>query len=75
MLFSVIMKALQQRIHGFSLQFVTSPQVSQSLRLEKFLTERMVRCWNSCSVRLWVTTSLEVFQARVDGALGSLVWY
>ena len=39
----------------------------------KFFTERVVRCWNSCPERLWMPRpSLEVFKARLDGALGSL---
>ena len=43
---------------------------------ERFFTERVVRCWNSCSKRLWMPCpSLEVFKARLDGALGSLGWY
>ena len=42
----------------------------------KFFTERVVRCWNSCPERLWMLRpSLEVFKARLDGALGSLGWY
>ena len=49
------------------------------LRLDvrgKLLTERVVRCWNSCPERLWTPPpSLEVFKARLDGALGSLCWY
>ena len=47
------------------------------LRLDirgKFFTERGVRCWNSCPERLWMPhPSLDVFKARLDGALGSLV--
>ena len=40
----------------------------------KFLTMRVVRCWNSCPERLWMPCpSLEVFKARLDGALGNLV--
>ena len=40
----------------------------------KFFTRRVVRCWNSCPERLWMPRpSLEVFKARLDGALGSLV--
>ena len=41
----------------------------------KFFTMRVVtmRCWNSCPERLWMPhPSLEVFKARLDGALGSL---
>ena len=31
---------------------------------------------NSCPERLWMPRpSLEVFKSRLDGALGSLVWY
>ena len=42
----------------------------------KFFTQRVVRCWNSCPERLWMPRpSLEVFKARLDGALGSLGWY
>ena len=42
----------------------------------KFFTMRVVRCWNSCPERLWMPCpSLEVFKGRLDGALGSLVWY
>ena len=42
----------------------------------KFFTERAVRCWNSCPERLWMPRpSLEVFKARLDGALGSLGCY
>ena len=37
----------------------------------KFFTMRVVRCWNSCPERLWMPRpSLEVFKARLDGALG-----
>ena len=49
------------------------------LRLDvrgKFFRERVVRCWNSCPERLWMPRpSLEVFKARLDGALGNLVYY
>ena len=41
-----------------------------------FFPMRVVRCWNSCPERLWMPRpSLEVFKARLDGALGSLGWY
>jgi len=34
----------------------------------------VVRCWNSCPERLWMhCPSLEVFKARLGGALGSLI--
>jgi len=40
----------------------------------KSFTMRLVRCWYSCPERLWMPRpSLEVFKARLDGALGSLV--
>ena len=49
------------------------------LRLDvrgKFLTERVGRCWNSCPERLWMPRpSVEVLEARLDGAVGSLGWY
>ena len=49
----------------------------EGLRLDvrgKFFAVRVVRCWNSCPERLWMTRpSLEVFKARLDGALGKLV--
>ena len=48
------------------------------LRLDvrgKFFLMRAVRCWNSCPERLRMPRpSLEVFKARLDGALGSLGW-
>ena len=51
----------------------------EGLRLDvrgKFFAVRVVRCWNSCPERLWMPhPSLEVFKARLDGALGSLGWY
>ena len=53
-------------------------KLEEKFRLDirgKFFTERMMRCWNSCPERLWVPRpSLEVFKARLDGALGSLGW-
>ena len=43
---------------------------------EKFFTRRAVKCWNGLPVREAVDApSLEVFKARLDGTLGSLVWY
>ena len=49
------------------------------LRLDvrgKLLTERVVRCWKSCPERLWMPRPyVEVLKARLDVALGSLVWY
>ena len=40
----------------------------------KFFTERVVRCWNRLPREVVDAPSLEVFKARLDGALGSLVW-
>ena len=39
----------------------------------KFFTERAVRCWNRLPREIVDAQSLEVFKARLDGALGSLV--
>ena len=44
------------------------------LRLGKFFTERMVRCWNRLPREVVDAPSLEVFMTRLDGALGSLSW-
>ena len=46
------------------------------LRLDirgKFFTMRVVRCWNRLPRVTVDAPSLEVFKARLDGALGSLV--
>ena len=40
---------------------------------EKFFTERVVRCWNRLPREVVGAPSLEMFKARLDGALGSLV--
>ena len=39
----------------------------------KFFTRRVVRCWNRLPKEFVDAPSLEVFKARLDGALGSLV--
>ena len=39
----------------------------------KFFTEREVRCWNRLPREAVDAQSLEVFKARLDGVLGSLV--
>ena len=39
----------------------------------KFSIERVVRCWNRLPRDVVVASSLEVFKARLDGALGNLV--
>ena len=39
----------------------------------KFFTERVVRYWNRLPRKAVDAPSLEVFKARLDGALGSLV--
>ena len=42
----------------------------------KFFSERVGRCWNSCPERLWMPCPyVEVLKARLNVALGSLVWY
>ena len=40
---------------------------------EKFFTKRVMRCWNKLSRDVVDAPSLEVFNARLDGALGSPV--
>ena len=41
----------------------------------KFFTTRVVRCWNRLSREVVDAPSLEVFKARLDGTLGSMVYY
>ena len=40
---------------------------------EKFFTVRVMRCWNRLPRETVDASTLEVFKARLDGALGSLV--
>jgi len=39
----------------------------------KFFTMRVVRCWNRLPREVVDASSVEVFKARLDGALDSLV--
>ena len=39
----------------------------------KFFIRRVVRCWNGLPREVVDAPSLEVFKARLDGALGNLV--
>ena len=39
----------------------------------RFITERVVRCWNRLPREAADAMSLEVFKARLDGALGNLI--
>ena len=41
----------------------------------KFFTGRVVRCWNRLPREAVDAPSLEVFKVRLNGALGSMVWY
>ena len=41
---------------------------------KKFFTQRVVMHWNRLSREAVDVPSLEVFKARLDGALGSLSW-
>ena len=41
----------------------------------KFLTQREVRHWHRLPREAVDAPSLEVFKARLDGALGNLVWW
>ena len=40
----------------------------------KFFIRRVVRCWNGLPREVVDAPSLELFKARLNGALGSLVW-
>ena len=41
----------------------------------KFFTQRVVKHWNRLPKEVVFAPSLEAFQARLDVALGSLVWW
>ena len=52
--------------------FITQPDLPQG----EVLSCESGEVLNSCPERLWMPRpSLEVFKARLDGALGSLGWY
>ena len=42
---------------------------------KKFLTQRVVRHWHRLPSEAVDAPSLEVLKARLDGALGNLVWW
>ena len=41
----------------------------------KFFTQRVVMCWKRLPRKVVGAPSLEAFKARLDVALGSLVWW
>ena len=41
--------------------------------MKKFFSVRVVRCWNRLPREVVAAPSLEVFKARLDGALSNLV--
>jgi len=41
----------------------------------KFFTQKVVTQWNRLPKEVVDAPSLEAFKARLDGALGSLVWW
>ena len=42
---------------------------------KKFFTQRVVTCWNRLPKEAVDAPSLEAFMARLDVALGHLVWW
>jgi len=42
---------------------------------KKFFTIRVVKHWNRLSREAVAAQSVEVFKARLDGALSNLVWW
>ena len=40
-----------------------------------FFTERVVRCWNRLPREVVDAPYLDAFKARLNGALGNLIWY
>ena len=42
---------------------------------KNFSTQRVVRYWNLLPREAVDAPSLEMFEVRVDGALGSLIWW
>ena len=52
---------------------VHSDDLPTILLSDKFFTRRVVRCWNRLPKEVVDDPSLEVFKARLDETLGSLV--
>jgi len=40
-----------------------------------FFTKRVVRCWNRLPREIVDAPSLEAFKARLNGIVGSLIWW
>ena len=56
-----------------SLIHISEPTRRYAISYAVFFTERVVRYWNRLPREVVDAPSLEVFKARLDGALGSLV--
>ena len=59
------------RRNGFKLK----EERFRSIVRGKYFTQRVVKWWNRLSREGEDTLSLQVFEAKLDGALGSLIWW